>query len=185
MVGADDSNWWLFTGDLLNPISSTYGITFQSDTLDEVITSFGAHNITHDVTVLNTEGDDIRSCSLSVSGSATSVVDSSAGSFVATAESGLGRVVCVGGPGPFYMYRKNAANWGSSHFQFSLNVFDWLGGNPTRTANVPDEAIITVGAGPSLTEGEIENYLAFTGAIHEHTTHSDGANTPREMLDKH
>jgi hypothetical protein len=82
------------------------------------------------------------------------------------------------------MYRKNSALWGDSHFQFSLNVFDWLAGNPTRIANVPDEAIITVGPGPSLTPEELESYSIFTGAIHDHTTHSDGANTPREMLDK-
>ena len=92
--------------------------------------------------------------------------------------------MCVGGPSPFYMYRKNAAGFGDSHFQFSLNVIDWLAVNPTRTANVPDEAIITVGPGPDLTPTEVENYGMFTGAIHEHTTHSDGANTPQEMMDK-
>lgn len=184
LVGADKSNWWEFNGNNLNPISSTFGITFQSNTLDEIISTFSSHNITHEVTVLNTEGDDIRSCSLTVSSPATSIIDSSAGPLVAVSESGLGRVVCVGGPGPFYMYRKNAAAWGTSHFQFSLNVIDWLAGNPVRTANVPEEAVIIVGPGPDLSAGEVESYGMFTGGIHEHTTHSDGANTPREMLDK-
>lgn len=184
LVGADSSNWWQFRGDNLNPIASTFGITFQSNTVTEIVTSFGTHNITYGLTNLNTNGDDIDTCTLSVSTPAISVIDSSTGSIVATSESGLGRVVAVGGPGPFYMYRKNSAGWGASHFQFSLNVIDWLANNPARTANVPEEAIITVGQGPDLSQSEVENYGMFTGAIHEHTTHSDGANTPAEMLEK-
>ncbi len=184
LVGADSSNWWQFRGDNLNPIASTFGITFQSDTVTEIVTSFGTHNITYGLTNLNANGDDIDACSLSVSTPAISVIDSSTGSIVAVSESGLGRVVAVGGPGPFYMYRKNSANWGDSHFQFSLNVIDWVAGNPARAANVPDEAVITVGPGPSLSPSEVESYDMFTGAIHDHTTHSDGANTPAEMLDK-
>jgi len=155
----------------------------------EIITSFGTNNITYGLTNLNANGDDIDTCTLSVSTPAISVIDSSTGSIVAVSESGLGRVVAVGGPGPFYMYRKNSANWGDSHFQFSVNVIDWVAkdwvaNNPARTANVPEEAVITVGTGPDLSQNEVENYGMFTGAIHDHTTHSDGANTPAEMLEK-
>jgi len=184
LVGADGSNWWKFRGTNLNPISTAYGVTFHTDSLDEVISTFNTHNITHQVTTYNTEGDDLRSCSLTVITPAITIVESSGGPVVAASESGLGRIVCAGGPGPFYMYRKNSGSWGASHFQFSLNVFDWLAGNPTRTVVVPEEAIITVGPGPSLSPTEVESYSIFTGAIHDHTTHSDGANTPREMLDK-
>ncbi|TFH00601.1 MAG: hypothetical protein E4H14_19470, partial [Candidatus Thorarchaeota archaeon] len=184
LVGADGTNLWQFRGTNLNPIASTYGITFQTDALYDTVTTFGSHNITYGVTILNAQGDDLRSCSLSVSTPAISVVDTPSGSIVAVSESGLGRVVCVGGPGPFYMYRRNAGSAGSSHFQFSLNVIDWLAENPTRTANVPEEAIITVGPGPLLSPAEVENYGMFTGAIHEHTTMSDGGGTTAEMVDK-
>ncbi len=184
LVGVGSSNWWEFRVTNLNPISSTYGITFNTDSVDEAITSFIVHNITYGVTIIETRGDDLQSCSLSVTTPATSVIDTSANPYVAVAQSGLGRVIGVGGPGPFYMYRKNAAGFGDSHFQFSLNVIDWLAENPARTANVPAEAIIIVGPGPSLISVEVENYGMFTGAIHEHTTQSDGANTPQEMVEK-
>jgi len=184
LVGADGSNLWDLRGTNLNPIASTFGISFQSDALDDTVTTFGSHNITYGVTILEAQGDDIRSSSLSISTPAISVVDTPSGSIVAVSETGLGRVVCVGGPGPFYMYRKNAAGFGASHFQFSLNVIDWLAENPARTANVPAEAIIIVGPGPNLIPVEVENYGMFTGAIHDHTTQSDGANTPLEMLEK-
>ena len=42
--------------------------------------------------------------------------------------------------------------------------------------------MITIGPGPSLTPTEVEDYNAYTGIIHDHTTHSDGADTPDEML---
>ncbi len=184
LVGADSTNWWEFRGDNLNPIASTFGINFQLDTVTQIITTFSTHNITFGLTSLNANGDDIDACTLSISTPAISVIDSALGSVVAVSESGLGRVVAVGGPGPFYMYRKNNGGHGNSHFQFSLNVIDWVAGNPARTANVPDEAVITVGTGPSLSSSEVESYGMFTGAIHDHTTHSDGANTPQEMLEK-
>jgi len=184
LVGADSSNWWTFRGTTLNPIASTYGITFQSEIVQDQITTSGVHNITYEVTILALGEEDIKSCTMSVSSPAISVVDAPLGSVVAVSESGLGRVVCVGGPSPFYMYRKNSGGFGDSHFQFSLNVIDWLAENPTRSANVPEEAIITVGPGPELTPTEVEDYGMFTGAIHDHTTHSDGANTPQEMLEK-
>ncbi|MHA1136672.1 MAG: hypothetical protein ACTSSE_09310 [Candidatus Thorarchaeota archaeon] len=184
LVGADGTNWWEFRGTFLNPISSTFGISFQSNMLYNPITTFDTHNITYGVTILELGAEDIKFCSLSLSTPAVAVINGPAGPVVATSESGLGRVVCVGGPSPFYMYRKNAAGFGASHFQFSLNVIDWLAENPTRSANVPEEAIITVGPGPDLTPTEVESYGMFTGAIHDHTTHSDGANTPQEMLEK-
>ena len=184
LVGGDGANWWGLDGSNLNPISSTFGITFQSDMLDDPITTFDTHNITHEVTILELGVEDIKFCSLSVSTPAVTVISESSDPVVATSESGLGRVVCVGGPSPFYMYRKNSAGFGDSHFQFGLNVIDWLAVNPARTANIPEEAIITVGPGPDLTPSEVEDFGMFTGAIHDHTTHSDGANTPDEMLAK-
>ena len=185
LVGVDNQQLWNFKVNHLNPISSTFGITFQSDDVDESITTFAANNITYEVTSMNTRGDDLEFCSLAVTTPATAVVNSSLGPIVATSESGLGRVVCVGGPSPFYMYRKNAAGFGDSDFQFSLNVIDWLSGNPERTADVPQWATITCGAGPSLTQNELDQYSSFVGIYHEHTTHSpDGTSTPQEMIEK-
>ena len=184
LVGADSNNWWEFRGTNLNPISSTFGITFEMNTLDEMITTFGVHNVTYSVTTLNTEGDDIRSTTMAVTSPAQAIVNASLGPFVAVAEPGLGKVVCVGGPGPFYMYRKNSAGFGDSQMQFSVNVIDWLAGNPARVIDIPEIATITVGAGPDLSPSEVESYGMFVGSIHDHTTHSDGANTPQEMLEK-
>ena len=185
LVGVDNHQLWNFKVSHLNPISSTFGITFQSDDIDESITTFAANNITYGVTSMNTRGDDLEFCSLAVTPPATTVVTSSGGPIVATSEYGLGRAVCVGGPSPFYMYRKNAAGFGDSDFQFSLNVIDWLSGNPERTADVPQWATITCGAGPSLTQNELDQYSSFVGIYHEHTTHSpDGTSTPQEMLEK-
>ncbi len=184
LVGADDSNWWEFRGTNLNPLASTYGVTFQLATVEEKITTFDAHNITYGVTELDTEGDDIVFTTLSVSAPAETVIDSTQGPILATAESGSGRVVFVGGPSPFYMYRKNSAGFGDSHFQLSVNIIDWLAGNPTRTVDIPEWATITVGPGPDLSPSEVDTYGMFVGSIHDHTTHSDGANTPLEMLEK-
>jgi len=184
LVGADGNNWWNFRGTNLNPLATGYGITFTLNTVIDTITSFSTHNITYGVTILELGAEDIKATTMTVLTPAVSVIDAPAGSVVATSESGLGRVVGVGGPSPFYIYRKNAAGFGDSHFQFSLNVIDWLAGNPARVANIPEEAIITVGPGPDLGVSEIESYGMFTGAIHDHTTHSDGANTPLEMFEK-
>ena len=184
LVGVDNSNFWEFRSNYLNPISSGYGITFQSNTVDETVTSFATHNITYGVTSITTRGDDLKFCMMSVSTPAVSVVNSTSGSIIATSESGSGRVVGVGGPSIFYMYRKNAGGFGESHFQMSVNIIDWLAGNPKRIVNIPSEAVITVGPGPSLSPSEVEQYNMFTGAYHDHTTDSDGANTPLEMLEK-
>lgn len=183
LVGADASNWWEFRSTNLNSLSTTFGITFQSTTVTEIITTFSVHNITYGVSELHTEGDDIDACTLSVSAPAISIINSTKGSVVAISESGLGRIVCVGGPAPFYMYRKGASGYGNSHFQFSLNVIDWLARNPERLANIPEYATITVGPGPNLTTNEVTEYSMFVGAYHEHTTHSDGTGTPQEMLE--
>jgi hypothetical protein len=69
-----------------------------------------------------------------------------------------------------------------SHFQFSLNIFDWLARNPQRPVYEPEQIVIRAGNGPDLTPSEVEEYTMFSGLYHDHTTHSDGSNTPEEML---
>ncbi len=185
LVGVDNVNGWQFGAENLNPISETYGIEFNYD-LKHVLADYRSwidHNITKGVTSLYTKGDDLWGCSLNVTSPATEIVNFEGAPLVATAEAGLGRVVCVGAPSHFYMYRHGAIV-GESHFQFSLNVIDWLAKNPWREVTIPDIAAITAGSGPALTQQEVSQYRAYVGVYHDHTTVSDGENTPEEMLEQ-
>ncbi len=184
LVGVNYGSTWAFTPAHLNPLSSLFGITFNSDQVNEVITSFVDHNVTHGLTSIWTNADHISGSSLSVTGSAVSVIIGSADRNVtAVTDYGLGRVIAVGSSGPFVNFREGSYGHGDSHMQFSLNTIDWLAGNPERTAFVPDIFTITVGNGPSLSPSEVEDYDMFVGNYHDHTIHSDGENTPEDTLD--
>ena len=180
LVGVDTGNWWDFTSERLNVVSETYGITFNADQLRGTTTSFSTHDLTNGVDGIMVDADQLWSCSLTLSGSAESIVTLDSKTIVATAESGSGRVVAVGTPAPFLMYRARSMGYGASHFQFSLNVIDWLTKNTIRDANVPDVATIIVGNGPQV---DVTEYEAFAGLYHDHTTHSDGQNTVEEMVE--
>ena len=185
LVGVDNINGWQFGVENLNPISETYGIEFNSDLKHVLLnpTYWIDHNITQGVEHLYTKGDDLWGCSLNVTGSATTIVDFEGSPLVATAEAGLGRVVCVGAPAHFYMYR-HGFPYEQAHFQFSLNVIDWLADNPWREVTIPETAVITAGSGPALSQQEVSRYTPFVGVYHDHTTVSDGENTPEEMLEQ-
>jgi hypothetical protein len=183
LVGIGYGNLWGFTTAHLNSISSTYGITCANDIVNAEATTFVDHNVTHGVTSWYPMLDVMGGCSLDVTGSAESVIKMNDKNMTAVAEYGLGRVVVTGSAGPFIFYRHESFGYGESHMQFSLNVIDWLAGNPERTAVVPEIARITVGAGPSLSPSEVEEYTLFVGQYHDHTTHSDGQNTPEDVLD--
>ena len=187
LVGVDSQNFYAYRNTHLNALAPTFGITFRNDRMHETISSFGAHNITEEVSVLYpgvNHPPRFTGCSLSLSSPAISVLTNSTGEpVIATSEYGSGRVVAVGMLGPFLMFRRSAFGGESdSHFQFSLNVFDWLARNPQRTVNEPEVAVIRAGNGPDLTPSEVEEYATFAGLYHDHTTHSDGSNTPEEML---
>ncbi|MCF2136095.1 MAG: hypothetical protein K9W43_02550 [Candidatus Thorarchaeota archaeon] len=180
IVGVDTGNGWKFTSDRLNPIAQTYGISFNSEQLRGSTTDLATHNITHGVSSLMVDADQLWSCSLTLTGSAEPIATLDSKPIVASAKSGSGRVVAVATPAPFLMYRKGASGHGQDHFQFSLNVIDWLAGNNPRTANVPEIATIIVGDGPAVNASE---YQTFVGLYHDHTTHSDGHNTVEEMVE--
>ncbi|NWF96842.1 MAG: hypothetical protein HXY34_11935 [Candidatus Thorarchaeota archaeon] len=182
LVGADSDNWWGFSGKNLNPISEDYGVIFNEDKTRDTTSSFVAHSLTVGVTDLLIQGDQLFGCSLEVTGNATTVVTKDGKSIVAIAEAGAGRVVFSGAPGPFYVYRQRSYGHGDSHFQFSLNVIDWVAHNTQRTAVIPELAAVRAGTGPSLGTTELQEYSMFVGLIHDHTTHSDGADTPESML---
>lgn len=183
LVGVSYGNTWGFKTSYMDPISSVFGITFTQDLVDIVVTSFPEHNITYGLTSQWTNVDQFSGCSLNVTGPAQTVISSSGKNLTAVSEYGLGRVVCAGSAGPFIFYRHDSYTHGESHMQYSLNTVDWLAGNPRRVAVVPEIARITVGNGPNLSPSEVEEYELFVGQYHDHTTHSDGQNTPEEMLD--
>ena len=183
LAGINYGNLWGFTASQMNALSSTFDISFEDDLVSEATTTFADHNITHGLTSWWPKLDTMAGCSLSVTGSAESIITLADKTLTAVAEYGLGRVVCSGSGGPFIFYRYESLNHGDSHMQFSLNVIDWLSGNPERDAVVPEIADITVGAGPSLSPAEVDEYTLFVGQIHDHTTHSDGADIPEDMLD--
>jgi len=181
--GINYGNLWGFTASQMNALSSTFDITFENDLVNEATTTFADHNITHGITSWWPKLDTMAGCSLSVTGSAESIITLADKDLTAVAEYGSGRVVCSGSSGPFIFYRYESLNHGDSHMQFSLNVIDWLAGNPERDAVVPEIATITVGTGPSLSPTEVEEYTLFVGQYHDHTTHSDGSDIPEDVLD--
>ncbi|MHA1736761.1 MAG: hypothetical protein ACTSYX_03690 [Candidatus Thorarchaeota archaeon] len=183
MVGIDAKNAWAFRSTFLNTLSTEFGITFNSDEIRGVADSLNTHQITEGITDILLDGDQLYSCSLSLDSSGQSIIEKDGQTVAAVTEHGSGRVVAVGSPAPFYMYRKGTYGHGPNDFQFSLNVIDWLTGNSYREADIPDIATITVGDGPSFTAEELDKYQMFVGLYHDHTTHSDGRNTVEEMVE--
>jgi len=190
MVGVDYTDiGWEYTAINLNPISETYGITFHENRwLGKVLESEGQfvdHHLTYDISSINSDCDQLKGCSIAVSSPATLIATNHKGEDVlAVVESGSGRVVAVGSAAPFMIYR-HGASWQvepDDHFQFSLNVIDWLTGNGERKVDPPEKAIIRVGSGPSLNASELEEYELFNGVYHDHTTRSDGQDTPLNMM---
>jgi len=190
MVGVDHTViGWEYTAANLNPISETYGITFHEDRwVGKVLESESQlvdHHLTYDISSFNSDCDQLKGCTITVSGPATTIgTNHKDEDVLAIAESGNGRVVAVGSAAPFIIYR-HGASWQvepDDHFQFSLNVIDWLTGNGERKVDPPEKAIIRVGAGPSLNGLEIEEYDVFNGVYHDHTTYSDGQDTPLNMM---
>lgn len=188
LVGIEPvENTWGYGVENLNPISTTYGIEFDAERWrGRVLRSEGEienHQITTNVDSFHSNADQLSGCSLSVSGSATSLATSDYGDALAIAEDRSGRVVAVGALAPFTQYRKNVG-WqvnDDDHSQLTVNIFDWLVGAEQRAVNLPEKAVIKVGHGPDLNETEIAQYEIFNGAYHDHTTASDGQNTPSEM----
>jgi hypothetical protein len=189
LVGIDyTASGWMYTPANLNPVSQTYGITFRTDSvLGRSLRSGGdisSHNVTLDVQSFHSQCDQVYGCGLTVTGPATSLAVIRGESVLAVAQNGSGRVVAVGSPAPFVIYRHDPG-WQvnpNDHFQLTLNIIDWLVGNPHRVAQPPEKAIFRIGSGPSLNSTEVDEYTLFNGVIHEHTTHSDGGDTAETMV---
>ncbi len=184
LAGVNDDNSWFFTKSPTQSISENFGITFNDDRIGSACTTINSHPITHSVNSIHLNGDDLKGCSLEIDSSVTSVVEDDGDTVIAAVESGSGRVVVSGGGAPFYQYYLESRLLTNSddHHQFSVNVIDWLTGNPTRDVVVSERNIIIAGEGPDLTPSEVEDYDMFVGLYHDHTVHSDGANTATEML---
>jgi len=188
LVGIDYTTaGWEYTPANLNPIGETYGITFALDTLQGRSLRSGGeivnHSVTQNVTSLHSSADQMRGCSLVVVSPATTLATITGKAFLAVSESGAGRVVAVGGPAPFLRYRQDRLQVSpNDHFQLTLNIVDWLAGNAPRLVNPPEKAVIKVGPGPALNSTQLEEYVIFNGAIHDHTVYSDGEDTPEDMV---
>ena len=189
LVGIDyTASGWQYTPANLNPISETYGITFAIDSLlGRSLRSSGEianHSVTQNVSSLHSSCDQVQGCSLTVASPATTLATIRGSAFLAVSESGAGRVVAVGGPAPFLQYRHDRG-WQvnpNDHFQITLNIVDWLAGNAPRLVDPPEKAVIKIGPGPSLNSTQLEEYVIFNGAIHDHTTFSDGVDSPEDMV---
>jgi hypothetical protein len=129
MVGVDYTNiGWEYTAANLNPISETYGITFHENRwLGKVLESEGQlvdHHLTYDISSFNSDCDQLKGCTITVSSPATLIATNHKDEEVlAIAEPGSGRVVAVGSAAPFIIYR-HGASWQvepDDHFQFSDN----------------------------------------------------------------
>jgi hypothetical protein len=186
LVGLENNPTWHFTSANLNPISQTYGITFSTtDSWIAIAHQMVAHQITQDVSSIHSNVDyKFSGTLLSVESPATTVITQDGDPVVAVSQSGTGKVVCVGTVAPFLMYRTQR-QWQTEPddlFQFSLNIADWLVGISPRKVVVPEQAVISVGPGPALSPAELATYQSYNGIIHDHTTHSDGADPPADML---
>ncbi|MFX1482116.1 MAG: PHP domain-containing protein [Promethearchaeota archaeon] len=186
LVGVENNAVWGYSSTNLNALSQTYGVTFSTtESWNGIAQDMVAHQVTQDVSSIHSNVDyKFTGTTLSVSGSAQTVITFDGNPVVAVSEAGAGRVVCVGTPAPFLMYRR-LTTWQVEKddlFQFSLNIADWLVGISPRKVNVPAVAVIPVGTGPSLSPAELESYGSYMGIIHDHTTHSDGSDTPANML---
>lgn len=188
LVGTDSNPTWQYSSVNLNAISQTYGITFDTDTEDSWIataTDMVTHHVTQDVSSIHSNVDyKLRGTTLTVESPATTIIENDGSPVAAVSEYGSGRVVCVGALAPFIHYRK-AMQWQVENddlFQFSLNIADWLVDISPRKVSVPERAVITVGPGPALSPTELDDYNAYTGIMHDHTTHSDGSDSPQDML---
>ena len=186
LVGVENNPSWHFTSANLNALSQTYGVTFSTTeswiaTADDMV----AHHVTQDVSSIHSNMDyKFSGTTLTVESPATTIITHNSNPVVAVSESGSGKVVCVGTPAPFIMYRVKT-QWQIEKddlFQFSLNIADWLVGISPRKVVVPAQAVIPIGPGPSLTPSELDSYVSYNGIIHDHTTHSDGSDSPADML---
>ncbi|MBD3406737.1 MAG: hypothetical protein GF411_11535 [Candidatus Lokiarchaeota archaeon] len=185
LVGIEEeSSSWQYSPQNLNPISEQYGILFQLDKWTGTATDLEDHHVTHNMTSIHSNSGQHAGCTLSVSGSATSIIQDEGDSIVAVSTSGSGRIVAVGSLAPFLMYyeKTNLLESHYDHHQFSVNVIDWLSNNPERAATIPERNVIYAGSGPDLSPAEVESYELFTGIYHEHTTHSDGQHAPADVL---
>ncbi|MHA1480154.1 MAG: hypothetical protein ACTSQZ_01855, partial [Candidatus Thorarchaeota archaeon] len=190
LVGTEhQTSMWNYNSIQLNPISETYGITFNPDKwLGRSLRSDGAitnHQITTDVSSIHSNNDNFAGCTLTVTGSAQVLATANGNDVVAIAESGTGRVVAVGASAPFMIYEGDSWTTNANdHFQFTLNVIDWLAGNDQRVVDPADKRIFRLTSGSHLSSSEIEEYQMFSGVYHDHTTASDGQDSPTAMANR-
>ena len=162
LVGTQhETGMWKYNSTQLNPISETYGITFNPDKWLGISAvsdgDFTVHQITTDVSGLHSNNDNFAGCTLTVSGTAQTLVTDIGIDVVAIAESGTGRVVASGASAPFMIYERDSwAVNANDHFQFSLNVIDWLAGNGQRVADPAEKMIFRLTSNSDLSSSEIE-----------------------------
>ena len=189
LVGTDESHLtWQYTPSHLNPISEVYGIEFNEDSVLGVSERekghISEHDVTYNINYFHSHCDQLRGCTLKVESPAENLATIKDSDILAVAQEGDGRVAAIGTPTPFIIYRhgKDWQKYSNDHFQFSLNLIDWLAGNAPRIVDIPEISAIRIGSGPELEVNELDEYTAFNGVYHDHTTVSDGRDSPLDMM---
>ena len=189
LVGTDESTQsWEYTPTNLNPVSEIYGIEFNADSVlgisDKSNGDMIENDLTFSVNSFHSSCDQLRGCSLTIESPAEEIGEIKDNIMLAIAESGNSRIVAIGTPAPFMIYR-HGRGWQKDpydHFQLSLNIIDWIAGNSPREVDIPEYVPIRIGTGPEMEESELDEYIAFNGVYHDHTTYSDGLDSPLDML---
>jgi hypothetical protein len=188
LVGTDETTQWEYTPSHLNPVSEIYGIEFNKDSVlgisDRSKGHISEHDVTYSVSSFHSSCDQLRGCTLSVENPAKALATISDSDVLAVMDGGNSRVAAIGSAAPFIIYR-HGRGWQADpndHFQLSLNLIDWLAGNTPREVDPPDTAVIKIGNGPAIESSELDEYIAFNGVYHDHTTWSDGLDSPLDML---
>jgi len=189
LVGVDHrTSTTNYTALHMNPISEDYGISFnEDDVLGRSLRSEGEiedHFVTTSVDSFTSSNDLLYGCSMDVTSPATTLGTIKDEDMLAIHDTGTGRVVAVGSPAPFMQYY-HERGWvvdRMDHFELSLNIVDWLMQGTQRPVDLPDRTVIRVGDGPDLSSAELDDYRAFIGQYHDHTTASDGQDSPLGMM---
>ncbi len=177
-----------YTNEHLNEIAEEYGITFNNDDiLGRALRSdddLAEHPIMYSVDSFTSSNELLTGCSLTIESPAVSIGTIKNDDMIAAVETSGGNVIAVGTPAPFFQYYVERG-WlvnDNDHLQLSLNIVDWISGVSERDLDLPDKAIIKIRQDSELTPGQVQQYTAFGGIIHDHTTMSDGADSPEQML---
>ncbi|MFQ5977815.1 MAG: hypothetical protein ACE5OZ_06795 [Candidatus Heimdallarchaeota archaeon] len=195
---------WYASPHYLNPLSESFGVEFNSLILPTGVDRYGvnsvlqttdfiAHEIWNGVSSMVFEG-----CSLNITGTQANATSTfiaakygETWNTTAVASSGTGRVFFTGSyHKAFGSLNDEALTYpATDHWQFVLNVMNWLAQNPQQTAQREYPYKIYLHDGPALTSEELAEYNLYVGSMHTHVDQSnggidDGSVAPIDRIDQ-